>query len=71
MRTAPPAPGRGRGRGRVQPAVRVRRTRRATILLRDGVPEGAGAPTICRPPPRRGLLATLRTPRRGTQHWTV
>jgi hypothetical protein len=67
MRTAP----RGRVRTparRVQPAVRVSRTRRATIKLRDGVHAGARARTICRPPPLRGLLATLRSPRSGMRH---
>jgi len=61
MRTAPP------GR-RVQPAVRVSRTRRTTITLRDGVHAGAPARPICRPPPLRGLLATLRSPRSGMRH---
>ena len=51
-------------RGGVQPAVRVKYTRPPTISLCDGV-LNTGTRSICRRPPRRGLLATLRSPRRG------
>ena len=54
---------------RVQPAVRVKYTRPPTIRLRDGV-LNALARSICRRPPLRGLLATLRSPRSGMLDWT-
>jgi len=42
-------------RGGVRPAVRVKYTRPPTIRLRDGV-ANASARSICRRPPRRGML---------------
>src|SRR4051812_42373478 len=63
MRTA------SRRGGRVRPAVRVEYTRPPTITLRDGV-LNARARSICRRPPLRGLLATLRSPRSGMLDWT-